>query len=138
MPRSVRRHTPTHADGRPLKIAFGEMREMGLRGILVHCHCGHHVALSADRWADDVRLSELEPRLTMATAPLGREPQNGLIVAEAMRTHAHDQFYSPLFEPDIIHAYRAQFVAVFLICILLVGIVYIVAYLAAKRPEHCP
>jgi hypothetical protein len=27
MPRS-RRHTRTHADGRPLKITFGEMREM--------------------------------------------------------------------------------------------------------------
>jgi hypothetical protein len=29
MSRPVRRHTPTHADGRPLKITFGEMREMG-------------------------------------------------------------------------------------------------------------
>jgi hypothetical protein len=26
MPRSVRRHTPTHADGRPIKITFGEMQ----------------------------------------------------------------------------------------------------------------
>lgn len=25
-------HNPTHPDGRPLKITFGEMREMGLRG----------------------------------------------------------------------------------------------------------
>ncbi|SDJ43660.1 hypothetical protein SAMN05216338_104964 [Bradyrhizobium sp. Rc2d] len=25
----------THADGRPLKITFGQMREMGLRGVLV-------------------------------------------------------------------------------------------------------
>jgi hypothetical protein len=30
----TRRHTPTHAGGRPLKITFGEMREMGLRGVL--------------------------------------------------------------------------------------------------------
>lgn len=28
---------PTHADGRPLKITFGEMRAMGLRGVLVYC-----------------------------------------------------------------------------------------------------
>ncbi|WP_439375378.1 hypothetical protein [Bradyrhizobium sp. DASA03120] len=38
------------------------MREMGLRGVLVYCHCGHHVALSADRWPDDVRLSDIEPQ----------------------------------------------------------------------------
>jgi len=39
------------------------MREMGVCGLLVHCsdyHCGHSVALSADRWPDDVRLSDLE------------------------------------------------------------------------------
>ncbi|WP_247480097.1 hypothetical protein [Bradyrhizobium sp. 144] len=62
MSRSVRRHTPTHADGRQMKITFGEMREMGLRGVLVYCHCGHHVALDADRWPDSMRLSDLEPR----------------------------------------------------------------------------
>ncbi|WP_338319592.1 hypothetical protein [Bradyrhizobium ottawaense] len=61
MPRP-RRHTQTRADGRPLKITFGEMHEMGLRSVLVYCHCGHHVALSADRWPDDVRLSDIEPR----------------------------------------------------------------------------
>ncbi|WFU21067.1 hypothetical protein QA649_23390 [Bradyrhizobium sp. CB1717] len=62
MPRAARRHTPTHADGRPMKITFGEMRAMGVRGVLVYCHCGHHVALDADRWDDSVRLSDLEPR----------------------------------------------------------------------------
>ena len=61
MPRT-KRHTPTHADGRPLKITFGEMRGMGVRGVLVYCHCGHHVELEADRWADDVRLSDIEPK----------------------------------------------------------------------------
>lgn len=61
MPRP-KRHTPTHADGRPQKITFGEMRSMGLRGVLVYCHCGHYVALDADRWPDDLRLSDLEPR----------------------------------------------------------------------------
>ncbi|RXG88725.1 hypothetical protein [Bradyrhizobium zhanjiangense] len=62
MPRSARRHIPAHVGGRPVKITFGAMRAMGLRGVLVYCHCGHHVALSADRWPDDVRLSDIEPR----------------------------------------------------------------------------
>ena len=31
-------------------------------GVLIYCHCGHHIALDADRWPDDVRLSDLEPR----------------------------------------------------------------------------
>nr|WP_247295753.1 hypothetical protein [Bradyrhizobium sp. 87] len=48
-----------------MKITFGEMREMGLRRILIHCHCGHNVALSADR-QDDVRLSDIEPRFLCA------------------------------------------------------------------------
>ncbi|QHP70002.1 hypothetical protein EI171_23515 [Bradyrhizobium sp. LCT2] len=62
MPHPARRHTPAHVDGRAVKITFGEMRQMGVRGVLVYCHCGHHVALSADRWPDDVRLSDVEPR----------------------------------------------------------------------------
>ncbi|TWB62932.1 hypothetical protein FBZ94_103632 [Bradyrhizobium sacchari] len=35
---------------------------MGLRCILVYCHCGHHVALDAERWPDEMRLSDLKPR----------------------------------------------------------------------------
>jgi hypothetical protein len=61
MPRR-KRHTPTHPDGRPLKITFGTMRGMGVRGVLVYCHCGHHIALDADRWPDEVRLSDVEPK----------------------------------------------------------------------------
>jgi hypothetical protein len=49
MPCPARRHTPTHVDGRPVKITFGEMREMGLRGVLVYCHSGHHIALNSER-----------------------------------------------------------------------------------------
>ncbi|MBR0835025.1 hypothetical protein JQ612_17695 [Bradyrhizobium manausense] len=45
-----------------MQITFGEMREMGLRDVLVYCHCGHHIALDADQWPDDMRLSDLEPR----------------------------------------------------------------------------
>jgi hypothetical protein len=51
---------------RPQKITFGEMRdEMGVRGILVYCadfRCSHCVAMSADEWPDDVRLSDIEAR----------------------------------------------------------------------------
>jgi hypothetical protein len=38
---------------RPRKITFGEMRDMGVRGILVYCadyRCSHSVAMSADEW----------------------------------------------------------------------------------------
>ncbi|MHC4051389.1 hypothetical protein [Bradyrhizobium sp. 25ACV] len=61
MPR-VRRHTPTHPDGRPMKITFGQMRAMGLSCILIYCHCGHHVTLDAASWPDEARLSDVEPR----------------------------------------------------------------------------
>jgi hypothetical protein len=40
---------------RPQKITFGELREMGVRGVLVYCadyQCSHSVAISGDRWAD--------------------------------------------------------------------------------------
>jgi hypothetical protein len=41
------------------------MRSSGVRGLLVCCadyHCSHHIAISGDRWADEMRLSDLEPR----------------------------------------------------------------------------
>jgi hypothetical protein len=63
MRKPVRRETtPGH---RPVKITFGQMRGMGVRGVLVYCadyRCSHWIALSADRWPDEVRLSDLEPR----------------------------------------------------------------------------
>jgi hypothetical protein len=54
---------------RPRKITFGDMREMGVRGVLVYCadyQCSHSVALSADGWPDDLRLSDIEPRFVCA------------------------------------------------------------------------
>src|SRR3954451_217518 len=51
----------------PQKITFGEMREMGLRGVLEYCsdyHCSHWTAISGDPWPDDVRLSDIERRFT--------------------------------------------------------------------------
>jgi hypothetical protein len=54
---------------RPQKITFGEMREMGVRGVLVYCadyRCSHSVAMNADCWPDDLRLSDIEPRVVCA------------------------------------------------------------------------
>jgi hypothetical protein len=55
---------------RPQKITFGEMRDdMGVHGVLVYCadfRCSHSVAMDADRWPDDVRLSDIEPRFVCA------------------------------------------------------------------------
>jgi hypothetical protein len=49
----------------PTKITFAEMRAMGVRDVLVYCcdyQCSHSVQISADQWADDVRLSDIEHR----------------------------------------------------------------------------
>lgn len=49
------------------KITFGEMRESGVRGVLIYCsdyRCSHSTALPADRWPDELRLSDLEDRFT--------------------------------------------------------------------------
>jgi hypothetical protein len=48
---------------RPVKITFAEMRDSGVRGILVYCadyRCSNSMALMADHWPDDVRLSDIE------------------------------------------------------------------------------
>ena len=48
---------------RPTKITFAEMREMGMRGLLVCCadsRSSHSIAISGDGWPDDVRLSDIE------------------------------------------------------------------------------
>jgi hypothetical protein len=50
---------------RPVKITFGEMRAGGPTDILVNCadyRCSPSIAMSADQWDDDVRLSDIEPR----------------------------------------------------------------------------
>ncbi|MET4483127.1 hypothetical protein [Bradyrhizobium sp. F1.13.3] len=48
----------------PQKITFGEMREMGVRGVLIYCghRCGHRTEANADGWPDDLRLSDVEPK----------------------------------------------------------------------------
>jgi hypothetical protein len=50
---------------RQQKITLGEMRSSGVRGLLIYCSdykCSHSIAISADQWPDDARLSDLEPR----------------------------------------------------------------------------
>jgi len=50
---------------RPRKITFGEVRESGVRGVLIYCsdyRCSHHITASADPWPDHISLSGLEPR----------------------------------------------------------------------------
>jgi hypothetical protein len=49
---------------RPRKITYGEMRSFGVRGLLIYCtdfHCNHSIAISADPWPDQERLSDLQP-----------------------------------------------------------------------------
>jgi hypothetical protein len=55
------------APTRQTKITFAEMRGQGVRGLLIYCAdctCSHSTAISGDRWPDDVRLSDIEPRFT--------------------------------------------------------------------------
>src|SRR6516165_8002802 len=50
-----RQHGKTHQN------TFGDMRETGVRALLVYCadyHCSHSLAISGDNWPDDLRLSE--------------------------------------------------------------------------------
>ena len=44
---------------------FGDMRDMGVRGLLIYCadyRCSHSIAISGDRWPDHVRLSDIDRR----------------------------------------------------------------------------
>jgi hypothetical protein len=67
---------------RPVKITFGEMRSgSGPTGILVYCQdyrCSHSIEMSAEQWPDDVRLSDIEPRLSARLAA-SAAPTCGLI-----------------------------------------------------------
>ena len=50
---------------RPEKITLVEMRESGMRRVLVYCgdfRCSHHMDISADQWPYEVGLSDLEQR----------------------------------------------------------------------------
>jgi hypothetical protein len=52
---------------RQQKITFAEMRASGVSGLLIYCSdykCSYSIAISADRWPDDVRLSDIEHLFT--------------------------------------------------------------------------
>jgi hypothetical protein len=62
----MRRAPLVRAGMREQKITLGEMRASGVRGLLIYCadyRCSHSIAIDADRWPDDVRLSDLEARV---------------------------------------------------------------------------
>jgi hypothetical protein len=64
---------------RPQKITFGQLCEMGVRDVLIYCRdykCSHSIKMNADRWPDEVRLSDIEDRFicTVSTA-FGRYDQ---------------------------------------------------------------
>jgi hypothetical protein len=49
---------------RPTKITFADMRDRGVRGLLIYCadyRCSDSIAIRGDRWPDDARLSNIEP-----------------------------------------------------------------------------
>jgi hypothetical protein len=55
---------------RHAKINFAEMRDSGVRGILVYCtdyRCSNSMALMADHWPADLRLSDIEQRFVCRT-----------------------------------------------------------------------
>ena len=59
-----RNHGALPETARQQKLTFGEMRESGVDRVLIYCSdykCSHSIEMSADRWPDDVRLSEIEP-----------------------------------------------------------------------------
>jgi hypothetical protein len=50
---------------RPTKITFVEMRDIGVRGLLLYCadyRCSQSIAIGANPWPDDLRLSDIEER----------------------------------------------------------------------------
>ena len=68
---------------RPQKITLGEMRSSGVRGLLIYCadyHCSHSIEISADRWPDHVRLSDLEPLFVC----LGMRPREAPISGQTL------------------------------------------------------
>jgi integrase len=87
----------------PKKITFGEMREMGVRGILVYwadCTCSHSIPVSADQWPEDLRLSTYLDTATIdiRRAKNGTPGLHGLqgyelrLLRALRREHPHAEF----------------------------------------------
>ena len=83
---------------RPQKITFAEMRSSGVRGLLIYCadyRCSHCVAASGDRWPDDVRLSDLEPRFVCTACGKRGADVQPFRLGQAGRTHQGLLSYDP-------------------------------------------
>src|SRR6187397_2006076 len=89
---------------RPTKITFAELRESGVHGLLVYCadyRCSHSVAISADRWPDQVRLSDIEPQFVCQVrqarcrrpAAFPASPHGHEAVNEAVRRNSWNRAY---------------------------------------------
>jgi len=55
--------------GPPTEDHLRRHARAGVRGLLVYCadyRCSHSIAISGDRWPDEVRLSDIEPRFICA------------------------------------------------------------------------
>jgi hypothetical protein len=72
---------------RPMKITFGEMRASGIRRIYCADHrCSHSIQMSADRWPDHVRLSDIEPLFVCKACGKRGADVRGLFVPARMGT----------------------------------------------------
>jgi len=72
------------------KITFAEMRESGIRGLLVYCadyRCSHSIAVNADQWPDDLRMSDIDHRFV--SEAYGKR---GADVLEAYVAHFNNGF----------------------------------------------
>ena len=59
------------------KITFGEMRDSGVRDVLVYCRdvgCSHSKTMSADLWPDNIRLSDVSR--TSSALPVASASRN--------------------------------------------------------------
>jgi hypothetical protein len=84
---------------RPQKITFAEMRSQGVDRLLVYCsdfRCSHLVAISANRWPDEVRLlarlrlSEDACRRRRAAEQRDKIAQVSRIGRDQSAIHAHN------------------------------------------------
>jgi hypothetical protein len=67
----------------PQKITFGEMREMGIRELLIYCadyKCSHMIEMSGDRadvWPNHVRLSDIAHSFVCTACGKHAAPMSG-------------------------------------------------------------
>jgi hypothetical protein len=83
---------------RPMKITFGEMRASGIRDLLIYCsdyRCSHSIQMSADRWPDHVRLSDIEPQFVCKACGKRGADVRGLFARARIRDTTEEQYLHP-------------------------------------------